>query len=261
MHGTPIPATASIRSAAIARDIPTIMAERLIVALDVPSPNDAKELIKKLDGIVSFYKIGLWLLFAEGTDKLIDELIKNGKNVFLDYKMFDIGETVRKGVSRAKDRGIKFVTVHGDDEIMKAAVEGKGDYDFLKIFTITVLTSMDDEDLKEMGYRLTVKELIELRVRKSRECGCDGIIASAEDNPNEIRQLVDDQGLLIATPGIRSLGYPADDHKRHASPTQAIRDGADYLVIGRQIIESGDPASMARTVIEEMKLGMPGQSA
>ncbi|MGB6699546.1 MAG: orotidine 5'-phosphate decarboxylase / HUMPS family protein, partial [Methylocella sp.] len=97
MHGTPIPATASIRSAAIARDIPTNMAERLIVALDVPSPNDAKELIKKLDGIVSFYKIGLWLLFAEGTDKLIDKLIKNGKNVFLDYKMFDIGETVRKG--------------------------------------------------------------------------------------------------------------------------------------------------------------------
>ena len=261
MHGTPILATASVRTAANARDIPTNMAERLIVALDVRSPDDANALIKKLDGIVSFYKIGLWLLFAEGTDKLIGELIKNGKNVFLDYKMFDIGETVREGVTRAKDRGVKFVTVHGDDAIMKAAVEGKGGSSSLKIFTITVLTSMDDADLKEIGYRLTVKELIKLRVRKSIECGCDGIIASAADNPNEIRQLVDNQGLLIATPGIRPVGYPADDHKRHAGPTQAIRDGADYLVIGRPIIQSSDPASMARTVIEEMKLGMPGQTA
>src|ERR1700730_11410268 len=101
MDGTPNTATVSIRTAANARGIPTSMAERLIVALDVPSPEDAKELIKKLDGIVSFYKIGLWLLFAEGTDKLIDELIKSGKNVFLDYKMFDIGETVREGVMRA----------------------------------------------------------------------------------------------------------------------------------------------------------------
>jgi orotidine-5'-phosphate decarboxylase len=261
MHGTPIPATASIRSAAIARDIPTNMAERLIVALDVRSPDDANALISKLDGIVSFYKIGLWLLFAEGADKLIGELIKDGKNVFIDYKMFDIGETVREGVARAKDRGVKFVTVHGDDAIMKAAVEGKGGSSFIKIFTITVLTSMDDADLKEIGYRLTVKELIELRVRKSIECGCDGIIASAADNPNELRQLVDNQGLLIATPGIRPVGYPADDHKRPASPTQAIRDGADYLVIGRPIIQSSDPASMARTVIEEMKLGMLSQSA
>jgi orotidine-5'-phosphate decarboxylase len=257
MHGTPIPATASIR-----RDIPTNMAERLIVALDVRSPDVARPLVKKLDGIVSFYKIGLWLLFAEGTDKLIDELIDGGKNVFLDYKMLDIGETVREGVTRAKDRGVKFVTVHAEnDEIMKAAVEGKEGSSSIKIFTITVLTSMDDADLRESGYRLTVKELIELRVRKSIECGCDGIIASAADNPNEIRQLVNNQGLLIATPGIRPEGFSADDHKRLASPTQAIRDGADYLVMGRPIINDNDPAFMARTVIEQMKLGMPGQSA
>jgi orotidine-5'-phosphate decarboxylase len=257
MHGTPIPATASIR-----RDIPTNMAERLIVALDVRSPDVARPLVKKLDGIVSFYKIGLWLLFAEGTDKLIDELIDDGKNVFLDYKMLDIGETVREGVTRAKDRGVKFVTVHAEnDEIMKAAVEGKEGSSSIKIFTITVLTSMDDADLRESGYRLTVKELIELRVRKSIECGCDGIIASAADNPNEIRQLVNNQGLLIATPGIRPEGFSADDHKRLASPTQAIRDGADYLVMGRPIINDNDPASMARTVIKQMKLGMPGQSA
>ena len=101
--------------------------------LDLPTPSDAEALVNKLDGVVSFYKIGLWLLFAEGTDQLIDKLIKNGKKVFLDYKMFDIGETVMKGVSRARERGIKFVTVHGDDEIMRAAVEGKGNSDFLKV--------------------------------------------------------------------------------------------------------------------------------
>ncbi len=253
MHGAPIPVTASIR-----RDIPANMADRLIVALDVRSPDDARAIVKKLDGIVSFYKIGLWLLFAEGTDKLIDELIKNEKNVFLDYKMLDIGETVREGVTRAKDRGVIFVTVHAEnDEIMKAAVEGKGGSNLIKIFAITVLTSMNDADLKESGYRLTVKELVQLRVRKSIECGCDGIIASAADNPNEIRQLVNNQGLLIATPGIRPDGFSTDDHKRLASPTQAIRDGADYLVIGRPIIYNNDPASMARTVIEQMKLGAP----
>lgn len=240
------------------REVPDNMAERLIVALDVSTPEQARELISKLDGIISFYKIGLWLLFAEGTDKLIDDLIKNGKNVFLDYKMFDIGETVFRGVSRAKDRGIKFITVHGDDEIMEAAVKGKSNSEFLKIFTITVLTSMDDSDLYEMGYRLGVKDLIELRVRKSIQCGCDGIIASASDNPHEIRQLVNNQGLLIATPGIRPSGFPTNDHKRPANPTQAIRDGADYLVVGRPITESSDPADTSRIMIEQMKLGLAG---
>ena len=240
------------------REVPDNMAERLIVALDVSTPEQARELISKLDGIISFYKIGLWLLFAEGTDKLIDDLIKNGKNVFLDYKMFDIGETVFRGVSRAKDRGIKFITVHGDDEIMEAAVKGKSNSEFLKIFTITVLTSMDDSDLYEMGYRLGVKDLIELRVRKSIQCGCDGIIASASDNPHEIRQLVNNQGLLITTPGIRPGGFPTNDHKRPANPTRAIRDGADYLVVGRPITESPDPADTARIIIDQMRLGMAG---
>ena len=255
MHGTQVPSTGSIRAAENIRAIPTNMADRLIVALDVQSPAKARTIVQKLDGIVSFYKIGLWLLFAEGTDKLIDDLISDRKNVFLDYKMFDIGETVSEGVTRAKERGVKFVTVHGDEEIMKAAVKGKGDSEFLKIFAITVLTSMNDSDLKEMGYRLSVKELIKLRVKKSIECGCDGIIASAFDKPNEIRQLADSQSLLIATPGIRPYGSASDDHKRLASPEQAIRDGADYLVVGRPIIENEDPAFVARDMIEQMKLG------
>ena len=238
------------------RDVPASMAERLIVALDVPSPSDAEILVEKLDGIVSFYKIGLWLLFAEGTDALITKLINKKKNVFLDYKMFDIGETVHRGIERARERGIKFVTVHGDEDIIKSAVDAKGDSAFLKIFTITVLTSMNDSDLHDMGYRLTVPELIKLRVQKALEYGSDGIIASAADNPNEIRKLVNNQGLLIATPGVRLEGSASDDHKRLATPTGAIRDGADYIVLGRPIIAHPDPRQQAIEIIKQMEMGL-----
>ena len=217
MHGTAVQPYTISRPRKM-RDVPELMADRLIVALDVPTPEQAEKLVDDLDGVVSFYKIGLWLLFTAGTDQLIDRLIKRGKKIFLDYKMFDIPETVSKGVTSARDRGIKFVTVHGDNEIMEAAVEGKGNSDFLKIFTITVLTSMNDDDLKEMGYRLTVPELIALRVRKSLEYGSDGIIASAADNPDEIRKLVANEGLLIATPGVRPPGSSSDDHKRCRYP-------------------------------------------
>jgi orotidine-5'-phosphate decarboxylase len=118
-----------------------------------------------------------------------------------------------------------------------------------------VLTSMNDSDLAEMGYRLTVRQLIELRVKKSLEYGSDGIIASAADNPNEIRKLVQNQGLLIATPGVRPEGSSADDHKRLASPSQAIRDGADYIIMGRPILAHPDPRSQAEQVIRQMESG------
>ena len=235
------------------RDVPANMAERLIVALDLPSSAAAEDMVKKLDGVVSFYKIGLWLLFAEGTDRLIDGLIKRDKKVFLDYKMFDIPETVHRGIERARDRGIKFVTVHGDDEIIKSAVEAKGNSDFLKIFTITVLTSMDDNNLHDMGYRLGVQDLIKLRVRKSIEYGSDGIIASAADDPNEIRKLVNNQSLLIATPGVRPSGSSSDDHKRLASPAEAIKAGADYIIMGRPIVTKQDPRAEAERVIRDME--------
>ena len=235
------------------RDVPEKMADRLIVALDVPSVIEAERLIDKLDGVVSFYKIGLWLLFADGSDKLIDSLIAKGKNVFLDYKMFDIGETVRRGVERAVARRIKFITVHGDKEIMEAAVGGRGANDFTKIFAITVLTSLNDEAVQQMGYRLNVKELIDLRVRSAMACGCDGIIASADDNPNDIRSKLDTPKLLIATPGIRPAGANVDDHKRFTTPAEAIQRGADYLIMGRPILEEADPRAAAQRIIAEME--------
>jgi orotidine-5'-phosphate decarboxylase len=254
MHGTAIKPSTGSWSPKM-RDIPERMADRLIVALDVPTPGEAEQLVDRLEGVVSFYKIGLWLLFTAGTDQLVDRLIKRGKKIFMDYKMFDIPETVSKGVTSARDRGIKFVTVHGDNEIIQAAVEGKGKSDFLKIFTITVLTSMNDADLRDMGYRLSVQELIELRVRKSLEYGSDGIIASAADNPDEIRKLVDDQRLLIATPGVRPAGSGSDDHKRLATPADAIKGGADYIIMGRPIIQHMNPRAQAEAVIADMEKG------
>ena len=234
------------------REIPERIEDRLIVALDVPSIAEARDLVAELDGLVSFFKVGLWLQFAAGFDSLIDELIKRGKKVFLDAKMFDIGETVRQGVARAAERGISFITVHGDGEIMKAAVEGRAN-SRLKILAITVLTSVDQDGLRDLGYICSVEELIRLRVEGAIACGCDGIIAAPHDNPNRIRQIAGEDRLLIVTPGVRLAGTAADDHKRPGTPAEAIAAGADYLVLGRPIVKSADPALAAARIIEDMR--------
>jgi orotidine-5'-phosphate decarboxylase len=242
-------------SFAALRDVPSSMPERLIVALDVPTIDGAARLAAQLGGVVSFFKIGLWLLFAPGAERFIDGLIGQGRRVFLDAKMYDIGETVRQGVARAAERGVSLVTVHGDPEIMRAAVAGKGGSARTKVFAISVLTSLDDAAAREMGYALPVAELIRLRVRQAVACGCDGIIASAEDDPNAIRRAAGAGHLLIATPGIREPGGSADDHKRDATPAQAIARGADYLVVGRPITQADDPAAAARRIVADMERG------
>jgi orotidine-5'-phosphate decarboxylase len=236
------------------REVPGRVEDRLIVGLDVPNISTAHTLIDKLDGVVSFFKVGLWLQFAAGFDSLIDELLKRDKKIFLDAKMFDIGETVKQGVARAAERGVSFVTVHGDGEIMKAAVEGRGD-SRLKIFAISVLTSIGEGGLRDLGYLCSVEDLIRIRVKKAIECGCDGIIAAPHDNPDQIRALAGHQRLLIATPGVRLAGSPADDHKRPGTPAQAVAGGADYLVVGRPIVRSEDPARAAAAIIEDMRSG------
>jgi orotidine-5'-phosphate decarboxylase len=237
------------------RDIPTSMAERLIVALDVPTVDQAMRLARQLDGVASFFKIGLWLLFAPGAERFIDGLIAGGKRVFLDAKMYDIGETVRQGVARASERGVSIVTVHGDPEIMRASVAGKAGSERTKVFAISVLTSLNDAAVQAMGYALPVAELLALRVRQAVECGCDGVIASAGDDPHAIRRAANAEHLLIATPGIREPGGSSDDHKRFATPAQAIARGADYLVVGRPITQSADPAAAARRIVADMERG------
>ena len=256
-----MPAGMTTESSQVRRDVPAKMADRLIVALDVSDIRKARDIIEQLDGVVSFFKIGLWLAFADGVDGLISDLISSGKRVFLDAKMFDIGQTVEEGVARAADRGVSFVTVHGDERIIKAAMAGKRGRD-IKIFAVTVLTSLSDNDLKEMGYALGAKDLVHLRVSKAVEYGCDGIIASPHDDPNEIRRIAKAHSLLIATPGVRPEGEAVHDHRRHATPYEAIRAGADYLVIGRPIIEKDDPAAAARAIIADMErasIGVVGQ--
>ena len=234
------------------RDVPATMADRLIVALDVTTVDEARALVTRLDGVISFFKIGLWLQFAPGVDGLIDGLISAGKSVFLDAKMYDIPETVSRAVAVAAARRVSFITVHGDEAIIRAAVAAKGDSP-LKIFAVTVLTSLDDAALAGMGYAVGARALVEMRARQAAACGCDGIISSANDNPDAIRTLAGMKGLLIATPGVRQATGDVNDHKRSATPGEAIANGADYLVVGRPIVKAVDPVAAARAFIAEME--------
>ena len=238
------------------RPVPARMSDRLIVALDLPTIEEARDMAARLDGTVNFFKLGLWLIFAPGFDRFLAELVDGGRRVFLDAKMFDIGETVKQGVKRAAERGVSFVTVHGDGEIMQAAAEGRGG-SALKVFAITVLTSLDERGLYDLGSSLGVEELIRRRVRRAVECGCDGIIASPHDNPDAMRAEAGAPRLLVATPGVRLAGAASDDHKRVGTPAQAIAAGADYLVVGRPIVKSADPARDALAIIADMKRGLP----
>ncbi|MBV9375224.1 MAG: orotidine-5'-phosphate decarboxylase [Alphaproteobacteria bacterium] len=236
----------------VLRDLPEEIEDRLIVALDVPSISEARALTDRLDGLVGFFKLGLWLQFAAGFDSLVEHLLNKSKKIFLDAKMFDIGETVKQGVARAAERGVTFVTVHGDGDIVRAAAEGKKGSN-LKILVVPVLTSLDASGLRELGYRDGLNELIVERARRTLAWGCDGIVASPHDNPNQIRRSAGSDGLLVVTPGVRPAGAPLDDHKRAGTPAEAIASGADYLVVGRPIIRADDPARAAAAIIEDMR--------
>jgi orotidine-5'-phosphate decarboxylase len=232
------------------RPVPERIEDRLIVALDLPDVDAARAMAARLDGIVNFFKLGLWLIFAPGFDRLLEDLVGRGKKVFLDAKMFDIGETVKQGVARAAERGVSFVTVHGDHDIIHAAAEGASGTG-LRILAITVLTSIDDAGARELGYLCPVEELIRHRVRACTSLGCHGVIASPGD-VSAIRRLPDAERLLVVTPGVRLPGAALDDHKRVGSPAQAIAAGADYLVVGRPIVQAPDPAAMALRIIADM---------
>jgi orotidine-5'-phosphate decarboxylase len=235
-----------------ARDIPERIEDRLIVALDVPSIAEARTLVAKLDNVVSFFKIGYWLQFAAGVDRLFDDLTQRNKKIFLDTKMFDIGETVKRGIAQIAERGINFVTVHSDKDVMCAAAEGKRGSD-LQILVVPVLTSRDASSLHELGYQGEVADLIVGRARMALACGCDGIIAAPRDNPNEIRRAAVSEELLVVTPGVRLPGSSVDDHRRAGSPAEAIAAGSDYIVVGRPIIRSDDPARAAERIIDDMR--------
>jgi orotidine-5'-phosphate decarboxylase len=225
--------------------------ERLIVALDLKDIDASRSMVHALEGTVDFFKIGLALQLAPGVEKFIHELIGSGKRVFLDYKYYDIAETVRKAVSRAAELRISFLTVHGSASVIRGAVEGRGNSD-LKLFAVTVLTSLEKADIVEMGYtEHSVEQLVLFRARIALEAGCDGVIASGLEA--EAIKRVSGKRLLVVTPGIRPDGYPEDDQKRKVTPGQAIAAGADYLVVGRPITGQPDPRVAAEAVAAEMQ--------
>jgi orotidine-5'-phosphate decarboxylase len=222
--------------------------EKLIVALDFWEVEDARKLVRKLGDEVSFYKVGLGLQLVGGNE-FARELIAEGKRVFLDYKYYDIEETVQRAVAQAAELKITFLTVHGVASIMKAAVAGRGNSD-MKILGVTVLTSMDAEDIKEMGFVCNVEDLVIARAKKALEVGVDGVVASALEAA-ELRKQTSNK-LMIVSPGIRPSGGARHDQKRVATPSEAIRAGADYLVLGRPIYAADDPKAAAQAIIQEM---------
>ena len=223
--------------------------ERLIVALDLPSVRAAEDMVAKLDEEVLFYKIGYQLAFAGGLP-FAAGLIAAGKQVFLDLKLHDIGNTVQKGVKSVAQMGATFLTVHGYPQTMKAAVAGKQG-STLRILAVTVLTSYDDADLAAAGYDMSVGELAAARAQQARDTGIDGLVCSAEEATN-LRKIIG-PGMVLVTPGIRPMGSATGDQKRIMSPARAIRSGADYLVVGRPITEAADPRRAAEAIVAEIE--------
>jgi orotidine-5'-phosphate decarboxylase len=220
----------------------------LIIALDLETAGQARALVSALGARASFYKTGLELYTAAGMD-FVRELKSQGKRVFLDLKLYDIGETVKRAVAQVVRAGADFLTVHGSRAVMEAAVKGKGDAP-LKLLAVTVLTSFDESDLRQMGYPCSVTELVELRVRNAMEAGIDGIVCSPLEVAN-VRRIAGPKAILV-TPGVRSAGAAAGDQKRVATPAEAIADGADYLVIGRQVSRASDPCAEIERISEEI---------
>ena len=223
--------------------------ERLIVALDLPSVAAAEAMIKQLGDSVWFYKVGYQLAFAGGLP-FAARLIASGKQVFLDLKLHDIGNTVAKGVESVAQLGATFLTVHAYPQTMKAAVEGKQGSK-LRILAVTVLTSYDDADLAAAGYEMNVKELAAARAAQARDTGVDGFVCSAEEAAS-LRAIVG-PGMVLVTPGIRPAGSATGDQKRIMTPALAIKAGANYLVVGRPVLEAGDPKSAADAIVAEIE--------
>ena len=225
------------------RDIPA--KDRLIFAMDVPSCDRARTLASELGDSVTFYKIGLELMMSGGYFELLDWMLERDKKVFCDLKFFDIPATVGSAVRALKDRGASFVTVHGNQSIMQAAAENKGDS--LKVLAVTVLTSLDRGDLDDLGFDCDVEALVLSRAKRALEAGCDGVISSGLEVP-KLREHIDPR-LLVVTPGIRPVdNKPAGDQKRVVTVETAFSYGADHIVVGRPIRDADDPRAAAEAI-------------
>jgi len=213
--------------------------------MDVPDCARARELADELGDAVTFYKIGLELMMSGGYFELLDWMLARNKKVFADLKFFDIPATVGSAVRQLKDRGAAFVTVHGNQSIMEAAAENKGDV--MKVLAVTVLTSLDRGDLDDLGFDCDVSALVLSRAKRAFEAGCDGVISSGLEAP-KLREFIDNR-LLVVTPGIRPVdNKPSGDQKRVVSVEQAFINGADYIVVGRPIRDAESPRAAAEAI-------------
>jgi orotidine-5'-phosphate decarboxylase len=223
--------------------------DKLIIGLDVPSVEEARSVVDRIGDAGTFYKIGYQLAYAGGFE-FARELIGQGKKVFLDLKLHDIGNTVEEGVRSVARLGATFLTVHAYPQTMRAAVAGKAGTD-LKILAVTVLTSYDDNDLVEAGYApVTAAELVARRAAQARDLNVDGIVCAATE-AERVRSIVG-PGRLIVTPGIRPAGADAGDQKRIVTPAEGIRLGANHLVVGRPIVKAADPRAAAEAIMREI---------
>jgi orotidine-5'-phosphate decarboxylase len=222
--------------------------DRLILALDVSSVEAAQTMVTRLGDSVGLYKIGYQLAYAGGL-AFAEELARGDKRVFLDLKLHDIGHTVSKGVEAVARLGASFLTVHAYPQTMKAAVAAKAGTK-LKILAVTVLTSYDDADLAAAGYELGVDELVAARAEQARDIGVDGLVCSGEEAAM-LRPIVG-ANMLLVTPGIRPAGVASGDQKRVMTPARAIAAGADYLVVGRPILQAADPKAAADAIVAEI---------
>jgi orotidine-5'-phosphate decarboxylase len=228
--------------------------DRLIVALDVAAPDQARALVATLGDTVTFYKVGLELFMHPGCFELVEWLVQQGKRVFVDLKFFDVPETVRGAVRGLRNRGVTFATVHGNQAILEAAGAEKGE---VKILAVTVLTSLDRGDLDDLGFKCDVADLVLSRARRALAAGCDGVISSGLEAPMLKREL--GERILVVTPGIRPVeNRPADDQKRTVDVAQAFASGADYIVVGRPIRTAPDPRAAAEAMQATIAAIFPG---
>ena len=218
--------------------------ERLIVALDLPTVTEAEQIVAALGDSVSFYKVGLELFMTGEGFALVDRLRAAGKQVFVDLKFFDVPRTVGAAVARLAERGAALATVHGNDAILEAACAAKGD---LKILAVTVLTSLDEGDMRDLGFQADIADIVLSRARRALTLGCDGVVSSGLEAAR-LRENLGEK-LLIVVPGIRpGANRPTDDQKRTVDVEEAFQRGADHIVVGRPILEASDPRAAAEAV-------------
>ncbi len=223
--------------------------DRLIIALDLPDTDKAERAISRIGDAGRFYKIGYQLMPIGGLD-LARRLSADGKKVFLDFKFHDIGATVERGVQSVCKLGGDFLTVHAEPDVLKGAVAGRGDDKRLKILGVTVLTSLDAAALKKSGIHVDLPDLVLRRAEFAAEAGADGVVASAQEAAAIKARFGD--ALQVVTPGVRPAGAAANDQKRVVTPAAAVQAGADFLVVGRPIVEADDPASAAAAIAAEI---------